>query len=55
MRTEDKRGNLSFFLGDKTRQDPPEWAPNMDAVLATIRFALQSKRLEDTKDTVGSN
>ena len=48
--TEDKRGNLSFYLGGKTRQDPNDWAPNMAAVHATIRFALRSKRLDDNRD-----
>ena len=48
--TEDKRGNLSFYLGGKTRQDPDEWAPNMAAVRATIRFALRAKRLDDNRD-----
>ena len=48
--TKDKRGNLSFYLGGKTRQDPADWGPNLEAVHATIRFALRSKRLEDTRD-----
>ena len=48
--TEDKRGNLSFYLGGKTPQDPDEWSPNMKAVHATIRFALRSKRLDDNRD-----
>ena len=48
--TEDKRGNLSFYLGGKTCQDPADWVPNMEAIHATIRFALRSKRLDNTTD-----
>lgn len=32
--TRDKKGNLSFYLGGNTCQDPGEWAPNMEAVHA---------------------
>ena len=48
--TEVQRGNLSFYLGGKTCQDGNDWVPNMSAVHATIKFALRSKRLEDTRD-----
>ena len=48
--TEDKRGNLSFYLGGKTHQDSNEWAPKIEAVHATIKFALRSKPLDDNRD-----
>jgi hypothetical protein len=44
--TETRRGNLSFFLGGKTRADPPEWTPNLDAVKATIKYAISTGRLD---------
>ena len=50
--TEDKRANLSFYLGGKTSQDPADWIPNMEAIQATIRFALRTKRLEDNRDII---
>ena len=50
--TKDKRGNLSFYLGGKTCQDPDTCVPNMEAVHGTIRFAIQTKRLEDTRDVM---
>jgi hypothetical protein len=43
-------GNLSFFLGGKAASDGPKWAPNLQAVRAAIRFALETKRL-DTRMT----
>jgi hypothetical protein len=36
-----KMGNLSFFLGGKAASDGPKWAPNLQAVRAAIRFALE--------------
>ena len=50
--TQDKRGNLSFYLGGKTCQDPATWVPNMKAIHATIRCVLRTKRLEDTRDII---
>jgi hypothetical protein len=44
--TETRRGNLSFFLGGKTHADPPEWTPNLDAVKATIKYAISTGRLD---------
>jgi ribonuclease HI len=44
--TKEKRGNLSFHLGGKAASDGQEWTPNMDAVRATIRFAIATGRLE---------
>ena len=41
-----KIGNLSYFLGGKTRFDGEEWKPDMKAIRATIRFALATSRLE---------
>lgn len=45
-RTETRRGSLSFYLGGKAPSDPERWTPNMDAVLATIRYAMASGRLD---------
>ncbi|KAK7582830.1 hypothetical protein V3481_012128 [Fusarium oxysporum f. sp. vasinfectum] len=44
--TEEKRGNLSFHLGGKAISDGQKWTPDMDAVRATIRFAIATGRLE---------
>ncbi|EXL39262.1 hypothetical protein FOCG_18129 [Fusarium oxysporum f. sp. radicis-lycopersici 26381] len=43
---EEKRGNLSFHLGGKAASDGQKWTPNMEAVRATIRFAIATGRLE---------
>jgi hypothetical protein len=41
-----KMGNLPFFVGGKDASDGPKWAPNLQAVRAAIRFALETKRLD---------
>ena len=41
-----QRGNISFHLGGKTSMDGKSWVPNMDAVRATIRFAIATGRLD---------
>jgi hypothetical protein len=38
-------GNLSFFLGGKSALDGPRWSPNLQAVRATIKFAMETGRL----------
>ena len=42
------RGNLSFFLGGKSPSDDQKWTPNLEAVRASIRFAIATGRLEAT-------
>ncbi|KAG9185064.1 hypothetical protein G6011_03011 [Alternaria panax] len=44
--TQSSRGNLPFYLGGKAATDDAKWAPDMDAVRATIRFAIATRRLE---------
>ncbi|KAL3702678.1 hypothetical protein TMatcc_011258 [Talaromyces marneffei ATCC 18224] len=44
--TQTKRGNLSFFLGGKSRSDSDRWQPDMTAVHAAIKYAMATKRLE---------
>lgn len=44
--TDTRRGNLSFYLGGKAPSDPEKWIPNIDAVHATIKFAIATGRLE---------
>jgi hypothetical protein len=44
--TDTRRGNLSFYLGGKAPSDPKTWTPNMDAVRATIKFAIATGRLD---------
>jgi ribonuclease HI len=39
--TETHKSNISFYLGGKTLSDDKNWTPNMKAVRATIRFAIQ--------------
>ena len=43
--TTTNRGNLSFYLGGKSPSDDENWKPNMEAVRATIRFAIATGRL----------
>ena len=43
--TQTGRGNMSLYLGGKAATDDTKWAPDMDAVRATIRFALATGRL----------
>jgi hypothetical protein len=44
-----KIGNLSFFLGGKAESDGPQWAPDLQAVRAVIKFAMDTKRLDMTR------
>jgi hypothetical protein len=44
--TDTRRGNLSFYLGGKALSDPETWTPNLDAVRATIKFAIATGRLD---------
>ncbi|KAL0929398.1 uncharacterized protein CTRU02_215564 [Colletotrichum truncatum] len=45
--TETQRSNISFYLGGKSATDDDKWTPNMQAVRATIRFALATGRLDE--------
>ena len=40
------RGNISFYLGGKLANDDKNWTPNMDAVRATIRYAVATGRFD---------
>ena len=40
------RSNISFYLGGKSPLDDKNWSPNMQAVRATIRFAIATRRLD---------
>jgi ribonuclease HI len=44
--TEAQRGNLSFYLGGRSPTDDARWMSNMQAVHATIRFAIATGRLD---------
>jgi hypothetical protein len=44
--TDIHRSNMSFYLGGKSSSDNKNWTPNMEAVRATIRFAIATGRLE---------
>lgn len=46
--TNTHRGNISFFLGGKSPSDDQNWAPNLEAVRASIRFANATGRLNAT-------
>ena len=48
----EKSGSLSFFLGGKEPNDGDAWKPNMKAVRATIKFAIETKRLDYVPETV---
>jgi hypothetical protein len=49
--TDIHRSNLSFYLGGKSPLDNEKWAPNMEAVRATIRFAIATGRLDADRRT----
>lgn len=44
--TDTHRGNVSFYLGGKSPSDGNDWTPNLEAVRATIRFAMITGRLD---------
>ena len=44
--TDVHRNNLSFYLGGKSPSDDKNWSPDMQAVRATIRFAIATGRLD---------
>jgi hypothetical protein len=44
--TDTRRGSLSFYLGGKARSNPETWAPNMEAVRATVKYAMATGRLD---------
>lgn len=44
--THTHRGNMSFFLGGKSPSDNQDWTPNLEAVRASIRFAIATGRLD---------
>ncbi|KAJ5876413.1 uncharacterized protein N7529_001997 [Penicillium soppii] len=46
--TQTHRGNISFFLGGRQPSDDQQWTPNLEAVQASIRFAIATGRLEAT-------
>jgi ribonuclease HI len=41
-----QRGNLSFHLGGKSASDKDKWSPNMNAVRATIKYAMATGRFD---------
>jgi ribonuclease HI len=54
-RTGTRRGNLSFYLGGKAPSDPERWTPNMDAIRATIKYAMASGRLDTEPEPHSDN
>lgn len=44
--TRTHRGNLSVCLGGKSPSDDQQWTPNLEAVRASIRFAIATGRLD---------
>jgi hypothetical protein len=45
---ETRIGDVSFCLGGRSKNrelDPSPWKPNMNAVRATIRYAMATRRL----------
>ncbi|KAJ5737265.1 uncharacterized protein N7483_002390 [Penicillium malachiteum] len=44
--TDTHRGNISYFLGGKSLADDQNWTPNLEAVRASIRFAIATGRLD---------
>ena len=52
--TDTRRSNISFYLGGKSPSDDNNWAPNMGAVRATIRFAIATGRLDAERPQGGT-
>lgn len=46
QQTDTLRGNLSFYLGGRSPSDNEPWTPSMDAVRATVKYAISTGRLE---------
>ncbi|KAI2734223.1 hypothetical protein DTO013E5_10100 [Penicillium roqueforti] len=46
--THTHRSNISFFQGGKSPSDDQKWTPNLDAVRASVRFAITTGRLDAT-------
>lgn len=53
--TSTKRGNLSYYLGGKARDDGDRWKPDLEAVKATIRYAIGTGRLQENRNDGGEN
>ena len=49
--TDTHRSNLSFYLGGKSPSDGRFWSPDMEAVRATVRFAIATGRLDAYQST----
>ena len=47
--TDTQRSNISFYLGGKSTLDKKDWTPNIAAVRATIRFAMNTSRLDENE------
>ncbi|KJZ70171.1 hypothetical protein HIM_10431 [Hirsutella minnesotensis 3608] len=50
-----KIGNLSFFLGGKAASDGDKWKPDMQAVRAAIKFAIETERLDRSQQRLTDN
>ena len=44
--TDTRRGSLSFYLGGKASSDLEPWATSMEAVQATVKYAMATGRLD---------
>jgi hypothetical protein len=51
QQTDTRRGSLSFYLGGKAPSDPEQWTPNMDAVRATVKYAIATGRLDTAPES----
>lgn len=52
--TETRRTNLSYFLGGKAQSDPKNWTPDLNAVHATIKYAIATGRLDRESEQVAT-
>jgi ribonuclease HI len=52
--TDTLRSNISFYLGGKSPSDNEKWTPNMEALRATIRFAITTGRLDADRSQGGA-
>ena len=50
QQTDTRRGSLSFYLRGKALTNPRQWTLNIDAVRATVKYIIATRRLEAELD-----
>jgi hypothetical protein len=50
QQTNTRRGNLSFYLGERAPSDTEPWILNIEAVRATVQYVINIGRFEAEKE-----